>query len=124
MDKKRIDDIRARADAASPGPWVYFHKRKYEEHHVGVPSAQVKPFSKIALFSDGCPTGSADAEFIAHARQDVPYLLDIIAGMRLCLLGQCQYCVNAKDDEGNSCGRPDCPDGDYWELHPGYLYAK
>lgn len=55
-----IADIRARAEAATPGPWRDYHNPDWGWLVVGI-CADVQP---------------QDAEFIAHAREDIPYLLD------------------------------------------------
>lgn len=57
--------LRALAEAATPGPWTYFPKPKYSEHHVSVPIAGSG--WRRALFDDGCSTGAPDAQFIAAA---------------------------------------------------------
>ena len=53
MDTKRIAEIRARVEAATPGPWT----------------------------TKTLHTTLADADFIAHSRADVPYLLDLVASL-------------------------------------------
>ena len=85
MYKGHIDAIRERCDAATHGPWHYFYKSKYDEHHVSIPPGADYPVSlasakgfRLPLFPDGCPTGKGDAEFVAHARQDVPALLEYV----------------------------------------------
>ena len=51
----RLEEIRKRCDAATPGPWKY-------------PGCLEK---KIAIAKD-----PSNAEFIAHSREDIPYLLE------------------------------------------------
>lgn len=50
----------------TPGPWTYFHKAKYSEHHVSLPS---NGGMRLALFPNGCPTENPehDARLIAAA---------------------------------------------------------
>jgi hypothetical protein len=78
----RLDEIRARADAATPGPWGVWTSMDNtrdilsEAEHPAVPL--------VGLYGrDGSehPTAGedADAEFIAAARSDVPFLLDRLA---------------------------------------------
>lgn len=75
--------IRARADAATPGPWQVY------DAHDGDGSAPLWAVANTAYFADdgdadpfqapvhyGC---REDAEFIAHARDDVPALLELLA---------------------------------------------
>jgi hypothetical protein len=68
MDKQRLDAIRARCEAATPGEWVVIHKG----NALSVIAKSGAFTLNICHYShkDG-----ADAEFIAHARTDVPDLL-------------------------------------------------
>lgn len=61
---QRIGEIRARCEAATPGPW-----KQYNDWEVITPS---KIQSVAHTFN---PNANNDAEFIAHVREDVPYLL-------------------------------------------------
>ena len=62
--RETLNRIRAQADAATEGPWELLGDGEY----VSGPGILVAP-------DDGGVT-SADAEFIAAARTDVPWLLD------------------------------------------------
>ena len=71
----RFDEIRARADAAREGPWSW----------------QEADDSTIAIVSEGHwstpvayldATADADAQFIARAREDIPWLCDLIDAIR------------------------------------------
>lgn len=74
LSKDQLDAIRARADAATSGPWS---TRTNSFHSIedafwgfdieGPPNAERGQFAR-----------RADAEFIAHAREDIPALLAII----------------------------------------------
>jgi len=71
MNQKRIDEIRARCEAATPGEWHdlddwLVYTGDYIEG-AGISNEQVV-----------CTTKDGAAEFIAHARQDIPELLDEI----------------------------------------------
>ena len=73
MSTDRIAEIRARADAATPGPWEA--KRNARRGNTTVildPDGQF-----VAHYVN--PT---DAEFLAAARQDIPHLLDLIDRVR------------------------------------------
>lgn len=93
-----LEQIRARADAATPGPW---YVEQMGNHHEDV----------LALSEDGsyviAEHAGDDAEFIAHAREDVPRLLDALQAVldmhvsedshwHQCVgCGEdCQYCEN------------------------------
>jgi hypothetical protein len=78
MDQQRLDAIRARCEAATPGEW-----RAYEERFdpCGVElqiydtNGWAKDLGPIAVLDLHC--GQTDnAAFIAHARTDVPDMLD------------------------------------------------
>ena len=60
MNQKSIDEIKAREQMATPGPW--------ENNDSGIISA---PFLSIVCNT----TLTADADFIAHARADIPALI-------------------------------------------------
>lgn len=72
MDKttfaERITQVQARVAAATAGPW---HPSIEGKHHESGSSCILQPTGGIDL--DGASDG--DIEFMAHARQDIPYLL-------------------------------------------------
>ena len=81
MTPERLDAIEARADSATPGPWT----KKPPERLTDGPAAGMLPGVCIAATSPSKqnrvyanPPGgqfpSADQNFIAHARTDVPDL--------------------------------------------------
>lgn len=75
MDK--LDEIRARCEAATPGPWKVISD-SVPVRSGAVVSAMYGDGPKINICS-GIPLGTHDAAFIAHAREDIPYLLDALA---------------------------------------------
>jgi hypothetical protein len=70
MTDERIARIRKRADAASLGPWQVVH----DATEVSVESEPLGRF--VCHLNDNMTAYWADAELIAHARQDIPDLLD------------------------------------------------
>ena len=69
----RLDEIKKRAEAASPGPWDFRSGLGWFDVHA-------HPYlhnSGNVLISvhNGTPENKRDADFIAHAREDVPWLL-------------------------------------------------
>ncbi len=60
-----IEAIKARTDAATPGPWVPSYDECGDSWEVLVGN---KALARVIRFS-------TDAEFIAHARKDIPALL-------------------------------------------------
>ncbi len=77
MTEPDLQAIRARADAATPGPWVV------EEHEHWIESAtvwdaveQTDDKERRIIFFEA--KAEADTIFTAYARTDVPALLDLI----------------------------------------------
>jgi hypothetical protein len=68
-----LDAIEQRANAATEGPWAS------EAHHHRISGKpvlfEVHPVAELEGNGDGGVTTAADAEFIAHARTDVPALV-------------------------------------------------
>lgn len=73
MRHDRLEAIRRRADAATPGPW-----KTGNRFGCGVLGSSVAVISgKLPPIElDPYRNGRNDAAFIAHARQDIPALLD------------------------------------------------
>ncbi|MDL2257566.1 hypothetical protein LJC42_00205 [Eubacteriales bacterium OttesenSCG-928-K08] len=63
----RIDEIRARCDAATPGPWVWPGGGGPAKNIIG--NKDNRPVIVLSRCKE------ADAEFMAHSREDIPYLL-------------------------------------------------
>lgn len=63
-----IKEVRARIEAATPGPWEYSANGMMDN-----PSVVINGHSKIDVF-----TSDADTMFVAEARTDLPRALDII----------------------------------------------
>jgi len=68
LDEGRLKEIAARADAAASGPW-----RSVLEGHDHSSGSSCIVTSKGGIDLDGA--SDADIEFMANARQDVPYLI-------------------------------------------------
>ncbi|MFE7106581.1 hypothetical protein ACFU98_35075 [Streptomyces sp. NPDC057575] len=69
----RLTEIEARAVAATPGPW----QNDQAEIHQGMPDAPDIWVAWIgeALNIDDLPQSNNNARFVAHAREDIPFLL-------------------------------------------------
>jgi len=83
MDDKRIAEIRAREQAATPGPWEARVTGYTKTGYAGGPSyfcVLVPDGPVYNVLSD--MLDKDDAAFIAHARQDVPDLLAALAAER------------------------------------------
>jgi hypothetical protein len=89
MTDEELTAIQDRADYATPGPWMADDKVEdwvaQRVMHVGVyvrfyqPNGRLNHISFVDARIPGYTNGSlrplADAEFIAHAREDIPALL-------------------------------------------------
>lgn len=108
MNQKRLDEIRARVEAATPGPWMggyiaYWHKCQNDcaepqwwndepghnivrviEPGIGVPKDEIESHVIAGNYDHGSGgiVHTNDLQFIAHARQDVPALLAEIERLR------------------------------------------
>jgi hypothetical protein len=75
VTSEELAAIRARVEAATPGPW---HNAGYPLK--GIDGPEVMAAGDAHLLTMVCrPSDNEDATFIAHARQDVPVLLDEVA---------------------------------------------
>ena len=77
-----LDAIRARADAATQGPWWAWDRGVGFEIAVGAPAEDGRPVDRLPDAMRTDIGRREDAEFIAAARTDVPALLDEIEALR------------------------------------------
>ena len=82
LTKERLAEIEARCEAATPGPWEWDDEAECMRHGS-------KPVMMAMWYYDKCgevvvslDVYDADAEFTAHARQDIPALLDEVKRLR------------------------------------------
>jgi hypothetical protein len=80
LSKAYLEEVRKRCEAATPGPWVSFVEGR--DHTSG--DSFIRRGTKEGWQEDLYLTGGtvADQDFIAHARQDIPLLLDEIRLLR------------------------------------------
>lgn len=76
LTPEKLDEIEARADAATEGPWKV---DEYEALDVWSPAGLV---SSAAPVKTDERKPEADAEFVAHARSDVPALVAEVRRLR------------------------------------------
>ena len=78
----RMDDIKGRMEAATEGPWRA-GLQWTPGAGVGVLSAKSRHDNED-VFASCCDHGAepTDAQFIAHARQDIPWLVERIEAVR------------------------------------------
>lgn len=83
LSKERIDEIKERCDAATPGPWL----QPIEDEPGAIVSAERPTASLLALDVDNMAifAREEDATFAAKARTDVPELLGEVKRLRLLL---------------------------------------
>lgn len=84
LPREERDAIRARAEAATPAPWF----REFGDVITSNPDPRAEPWQEEPLAERIVrraehrdlrdPQGVADADFITHAREDVPALLDAL----------------------------------------------
>ncbi len=87
ISDEELKGIRARCDAASPGPWRSYIEGR--DHTSGSSFIMVGEGEGENRADDIELSGAttADQDFIAHARQDVPRLLAEVARLRLLIQG-------------------------------------
>jgi hypothetical protein len=82
LDEKQLNEIKARAEAATPGPWDWYGDVGRLEN-----SQRVDVISADCDYNRGAWSicSDTDAAFIANARQDVPALIEEIELLRAAL---------------------------------------
>ena len=78
----REQAIRAREQAATKGPWTFRVVKRGEAHDGSLMIGAVAPGHQIRATPPGGSYPSRDGEFIAHAREDIPYLLAQLDALR------------------------------------------
>lgn len=71
MTEEQLKAIEARAKAATPGPWF-----------VDTDKCVYRDRPNDELIADPSQTNPADAEFIAHAREDIPKLVEEVRRLK------------------------------------------
>ena len=78
---QQLDDIEQRANAATPGPWCTDSWEIYQGAEFEAGAEWIGETCRSGEMDDG----RADAEFVAHARTDVPALLAEVRRLRAVL---------------------------------------
>ena len=83
LTEEQKAEIRARADAATPGPWRHVHGRLRPQFKMIINQVSAGGRAVVAWAGfDGLDASKtqikADAHFIAHAREDIPTLLSAL----------------------------------------------
>lgn len=87
----RLDEIKARAAAATEGPWVN-DSTEIGRPFPGTDTIDVWVAESCHPNGDGID-GEADAEFIAHARTDVPALVAAVEAVLELHHAQCDHAI-------------------------------
>ena len=87
MTEEELAQIEARANAASPGPWTSFvegrdHQSGDDFIRISELDAEDDMYVSRHGNAGSRPPSTADQDFIAHARQDVPALIAEIRRLR------------------------------------------
>ena len=83
-----LDEIKARANAATEGPWDYYRAHYASGYHT------IYQKHEMGDFDVATEASKSDAEFIAHAREDIPALVAEVERLRrkvLSLESEIQY---------------------------------
>lgn len=81
MTDEELEEIRLRCEAATPGPWKSFVEGR--DHTSGSNFIMVGERGNRGDDIELAGATIADQDFIAHARQDIPRLLDEIARLKI-----------------------------------------
>jgi hypothetical protein len=87
MITKLLKDIRERADKATSGPW-------HLQYSISCTHIHGKGDYEYVGLAEGMLIGETNANFIAHARTDVPRLLDALEVITTKLGEQPCYCID------------------------------
>jgi hypothetical protein len=79
------EEIRARVEKATPGPWLWDGDdcdETQDEPYIYIPCKDAKVKGAITVLFQADWATKEDAEFCAHARADIPYLLTELQALR------------------------------------------
>ena len=113
----RLDEIKARADAATEGPWV---RDMHSPDMSGRSGWYIRGPRKLGLRSMVLNSRmlSGDAEFIEHAREDVPWLLERIGELNgaICWDTTCLNCASLLDSNYDQYMRAEIAEAEVTRL--------
>ena len=109
-----LDEIAARADAATEGPWRALGTGAAGGDHWYICDDGEAIASISAQDCINEDQREPDAEFIAHAREDVPKLVEALRAVEAVHVMSCELSVS-NCDKGESCPLACCgPCGETW----------
>lgn len=80
LDNDALEEIQRRCDAATPSPWISSWEGR--DHPLGGDSVILRGDERQYEDLYISPCTLADQDFIAHAREDVPALVDEVLRLR------------------------------------------
>ena len=119
-----IQAIEARLEAATPGPWDVETIPETGESRVIVRSNTGDPMLDVSVAPHG--VRAEDAEFIAHAPEDIRALLDEVKAVRDAVARHpdVMECSEYSDDEPVSCGWKRAYEDVVWALNGGKEWTR
>jgi hypothetical protein len=91
----RIEEIKSRLEKATPGPWVG------DEFEMTAPKAPTLMAGSIKLvWAEDFHMSEEDADFVKHARDDVPYLLTRLEDAEETLKRVQNHCLCTRNIKG------------------------
>lgn len=113
----RLDEIKARADAATEGPWV---RDMHSPDMSGRSGWYIRGPRKLGLRSMVLNSRMlpGDAEFIEHAREDVPWLVERIGELNgaICWDTTCLNCASLLDSNYDQYMRAEIAEAEVTRL--------
>ena len=77
-DKDRLAEIKARHELATRGPWVETTSDYHPTSHgIGEPGRTYLGWAHLSD-TDSYPNWTANSSFVTNAREDIPWLLDLV----------------------------------------------
>jgi hypothetical protein len=97
LTKEYLEEVKRRCDLATPGPWISFIEGR---DHTSGQSFIRRTIDDTEVDHDlylyGAAVTAHDYDFIAHARQDIPLLLDEISRLNK-MAGNCRETQGEKE---------------------------
>lgn len=113
LEGARLDEIRERCEKATKGPWQTKQHDVGDEEYCWVADEIIVANGRKVVANEGglAPANqewqreqiNADSEFIAHARTDIPYLLELASSLRAQLdaaKNEIECCDDIRLDQG------------------------
>lgn len=115
-EAERLEEIRGRCEAATPAPWSCWNGYEVARSNGVMAMTHIGPARPDAggLMGDWKKMGSADlyasredAEFVAHAREDIPFLLNLVGAFSHEMVKAVRVAVMLERKHAEEYGRSD-----------------